>query len=148
MHIFRMMVGSREIKNAKIGDGSMGRPMIAKLWEKDFEVKLTINIPKQSVMAQGRVWTDTPKASGMEIENMMVQTGALARMHPGQTWMDRSTLDYHNTEYMAELAAQKRIDRVEAPVSNLWQMGSVEDEKTNAVKMGRMSLVAQKPGFY
>lgn len=105
-----MMVENREIQNAKIVTGSMGRPMIAKLRRKDDEVKLTINIPKLRVMAQETVGTDTPKATGMEIgktglrlanhvrENMMVQTGALGGRQGGQTWIETSTLDYHNTE--------------------------------------------------
>ena len=172
MHIFRMMVGSIENKNAKIGTGSMGRPMIAKRHRKDYEAKLTINIPKLRVMAQGTVGKDTRKATGMEIgktglrlanhvrENMMVQTGALAGRQGGQTWIDTSTKNYHNTEYIAELAAQLGIDSVEAHLSNLWQMGYVEDDKTNAslgvgfvceqvwtclrvVTIGRISLVAQ-----
>jgi len=120
-----MMVGIREIQSAKIGAGSMGRPMMAKRREKDFELKLTINIPKQGIMAQETVGTDT---TGMEIgktglrranqvrENMMVQTGALGGRHPGETWIDTCTLDYHNTEYIAEFAGQLGIDRVEAQI--------------------------------
>ncbi|MBC6474326.1 MAG: NAD-binding protein [Hormoscilla sp. GM102CHS1] len=44
-------------------------------------------------------------------------------MRPGATWMDFSTIDYHNTQHIAQEAAKKGLFSLESPVSNLSHMG-------------------------
>ena len=124
---------------AFIGTGSMGRPMIFKLLEKGYEVRVNDKYREtaDTVIAAGAEWCRTPReaAQGCEVvvtclplphhvlENMLGEDGALAGMHSGATWIDSSTTDYHNTLHIAGVAAEQGVYSLEAPVSNLSHMG-------------------------
>ncbi|TGO02611.1 hypothetical protein PN36_22060 [Candidatus Thiomargarita nelsonii] len=122
-----------------IGTGSMGKPMIFKLLDKGYQVKVYDKYPEmaKSVMAAGAVWEKSPKEAAKNadivitclplphhlLENMLGEQGAVEGMEKGTTWIDCSTTDYHNTKHIAGVAAQKGILSLEAPVSNLSHMG-------------------------
>ncbi|MEB3830841.1 NAD(P)-dependent oxidoreductase [Phormidium sp. CCY1219] len=126
-------------KVAFIGTGAMGRPMIFKLLEKGYPVQVYDKYKEaaDTVVAAGAIWTDTPaeaaRGCGVVItclplphhvlENMLGENGAIEGMQPGSTWIDTSTTDYHNTKYIAGVAAKRGIYSLEAPVSNLSHMG-------------------------
>ena len=129
----------RVTKVSFIGTGSMGRPLIFKLLAKGYQVQVFDKYKEMSdtVLAAGAVWRDSPReaAQGCDVlvtclplphhvlENMMGDDGCLAGMHPGATWIDSSTTDYHNTLHIAGVAAPQGVYSLEAPVSNLSHMG-------------------------
>lgn len=122
-----------------IGTGCMGRPMILELLKKGYSVTVYDKFPSASktVLAAGAVWADSPKAAAQGndivitclplpedvLENMLGDSGALAGMAPGTTWIDTSTTDYHNTLRIAKEAKAKGVYSIEGPVSNLSHMG-------------------------
>lgn len=122
-----------------IGTGSMGRPMIHKLLLNDFVVTVydVYKHTASEVISAGAIWRNSPRecAEGMDIvctclplpehvlENMIGDDGGLAGMSPGSVWIDCSTTDYHNTLQIAELAKERGVYSIEAPVSNLSHMG-------------------------
>ncbi|MDQ6961630.1 MAG: NAD(P)-dependent oxidoreductase [Mariprofundaceae bacterium] len=122
-----------------IGTGSMGRPMIFKLLDQGYPVSVydKYKATSNTVIDAGAIWKESSKlvAEGADIvftclplpghvlENMLGEDGALAGMKKGATWIDCSTTDYHNTKRIADIAAQKGIFSLEAPVSNLSHMG-------------------------
>jgi 3-hydroxyisobutyrate dehydrogenase-like beta-hydroxyacid dehydrogenase len=127
------------IKISFIGTGSMGRPMILKLLNKGYPVKVYDKYKEtaHTLVAAGAIWENSPKKvaenAGIVItclplpshvlENMLGEQGALDGMEKGTTWIDCSTTDYHNTKHIANVAAQKGVFSLEAPVSNLSHMG-------------------------
>lgn len=126
-------------KIAFIGTGSMGRPIIFKLLDKGYSVKVYDKYKQTAatVVAAGAIWADTPKEAARDcqviitclplphhvLENMLGENGAVEGMESGHIWIDTSTTDYHNTKYIASVAAGKGIFSLEAPVSNLSHMG-------------------------
>ncbi|MEC4817958.1 MAG: NAD(P)-dependent oxidoreductase [Scytonema sp. PMC 1069.18] len=126
-------------KIAYIGTGSMGKPMIFKLLRLGYTVQVYDKYPEaaKTVIAAGAVWYNSPKevARNADIvvtnlplphhvtENMLGENGALAGMKTGSTWIDFSTTDYHNTQYIADEAKKKGVYSLESPVSNLSHMG-------------------------
>jgi len=117
----------------------MGRPMIFKLLEKGYPVKVYDKYQEtaETVVAAGAIWENTPKEAARDcgvvitclplphhvLENMLGDNGGIEGMYPGATWIDTSTTDYHNTKYIAGIAAERGIYSLEAPVSNLSHMG-------------------------
>lgn len=129
-------------KIAYIGTGKMGKQMIFKLLKNGYEVNVYDKYKEaaDTVVAAGAVWKDSPVQVAEEadlaitclplpkhvLENMLGgegKPGALEGMKPGSTWLDFSTSDYNNTQYIAGEAAKKRVFSLEAPVSNLSHMG-------------------------
>ncbi|NEQ76221.1 MAG: NAD(P)-dependent oxidoreductase [Okeania sp. SIO2C9] len=124
---------------AYIGTGYMGRPMILRLLELGYRVQVYDKYPKaaKTVIEAGAVWCNSPKEVAQDAdivitnlplphhvtENMLGENGALTGMKSGSTWIDFSTTDYHNTQYIAKEAKKKGIYSLEAPVSNLSHMG-------------------------
>ncbi len=124
---------------AYIGTGHMGRPMIFKLLELGYRVQVYDKYPKaaKTVIEAGAVWCNSPKEVARDAdivmtnlplphhvaENILGENGALAGMKTGSIWIDFSTADYHNTQYIAQEAKKKGIYSLEAPVSNLSHMG-------------------------
>ncbi|TIQ61802.1 MAG: NAD(P)-dependent oxidoreductase [Mesorhizobium sp.] len=122
-----------------IGTGSMGRPMIVKLLEADYQVDVYDIDPAaaKDVVEKGARWHDAPRDAARDCEivitclplphdvfdNMTGAQGALAGMAPGSVWIDTSTTDYHNTIEIARRAAAIGVHSLEAPVSNLSHMG-------------------------
>lgn len=132
-----------------IGTGNMGRPMIAKLLQAHFTVKV-YDLYKESaapVLSAGAKWSNTPRECALETDivctnlplpehvrqNMLGPHGALSGMRPGAVWVDCSTTDFHITLQIADSAWEKGVYSVEAPVSNLSHMG---------VDFGNMSFFA------
>ena len=117
----------------------MGLPMIQKLLQADFTVQVyDLNkLAATQVVDAGAIWHDSPRqaAQGMDIvctclplpehvlQNMVGDDGALAGMRTHSVWVDCSTTDYHNTLHIANLAREKGVYSIEAPVSNLSHMG-------------------------
>ena len=126
-------------KIAYIGTGSMGRPMIFKLLKSGYSVRVYDKYPEAAttVIEAGAAWTNSPQEAVQNTdivmtnlplphhvtENMLGENGALAGMKTKSTWIDFSTTDYHNTQYIAAQARRKDIYTLEAPVSNLSHMG-------------------------
>ncbi|MGD1700284.1 NAD(P)-dependent oxidoreductase [Dapis sp. BLCC M229] len=124
---------------AYIGTGYMGRPMIFKLLELGYRVQVYDKYVKaaKTVIEAGAVWYNSPKEVAQDAdivmtnlplphhvtENMLGDNGALAGMKTGSTWIDFSTTDYHNTQYIAGEAKKKGVYSLEVPVSNLSHMG-------------------------
>ncbi len=122
-----------------IGTGNMGRPLIERLLNAGYDVQVHDIDPAHAgpVIELGAFWKDTPALCARTcqivvtclplphhvLENMTGEHGALAGMAEGTVWIDTSTTDYHNTRHIAELARQKNIFSLEAPVSNLSHMG-------------------------
>ncbi|WP_254564972.1 NAD(P)-dependent oxidoreductase [Oscillatoria sp. HE19RPO] len=122
-----------------IGTGAMGRPMIFKLLEKGYSVNVYDKYKQaaETVVAAGARWVDTPKEATRNcdvvitclplphhvLENMLGENGAIEGMQAGTTWIDTSTTDYHNTKHIADVAAERGIYSLEAPLSNLSHMG-------------------------
>ncbi len=126
-------------KIAYIGTGAMGKQHIYKLLQDGYTVQVYDKYPDAAkpVIAKGAVWKDSPKEVANDVdlvitnlplphhvlENMLGDSGAVAGMRPGTTWMDFSTTDYHNTQHIAGEAAKKELFSLESPVSNLSHMG-------------------------
>ena len=126
-------------KIAYIGTGAMGKQMIFKLLKEGYEVQVydKYREASDSVIAAGATWKDSPRevAQGADLvitnlplphhvlENMLGEQGAVKGMKPRSTWLDFSTTDYHNTQYIAKEAAKEEIFCLECPVSNLSHMG-------------------------
>ena len=123
-----------------IGTGAMGKPMVRELIKNGYTVKVTDKHKQaaEPLFNKGAIWANTPKeaALGSEIvftclplphhvyENMIGPEGALEGMSPGSIWVDNSTTDYHNTLAIEEIAKEKKVISLEAPVSNLSHMGA------------------------
>ena len=124
---------------AFIGTGSMGMPLIERLLENGYGLRLhDKNNSNAKRLSGGAItWCGTPReaAKGADtvvtclplphhvLENMLGENGALGGMKPGATWIDTSTTDYHNTLRIAAIAREKGVWSLEAPVSNLSHMG-------------------------
>ncbi|NEP59165.1 MAG: NAD(P)-dependent oxidoreductase [Symploca sp. SIO2G7] len=133
---------SKDKKIAYIGTGAMGKQMIFKLLEYGYPVTVYDKYREaaDTVVAAGAVWQDSPKEAAQDadlvitnlplphhvLENMLGEEGkkgALEGMKPQSTWLDFSTTDYHNTQYIAGVAAKQGVFSLESPVSNLSHMG-------------------------
>ncbi len=122
-----------------IGTGNMGLPLIRKLLDGGYKLRLydKFNNNYELLEHPNAIFCASPKAASQGVEtvitclplpvdvyeNMMGGMGALAGMQPGSTWIDTSTTDYHNTLRIAEAARRGGISSLEAPVSNLSHMG-------------------------
>lgn len=56
-------------------------------------------------------------------EQMVGDDGTMQGMARGSTWVDTSTMDYHNTLRIAAIAKEKGCSSLKAPVSSLSHMG-------------------------
>ncbi|NEO01359.1 MAG: NAD(P)-dependent oxidoreductase [Moorea sp. SIO3I7] len=113
--------------------------MIFRLLKLGYTIQVYDKYPEaaQTVIEAGAVWHDSPKKVAQDAdivmtnlplphhvtENMLGENGALAGMKTGSTWIDFSTTDYHNTQYIADQARKKGVYSLESPVSNLSHMG-------------------------
>lgn len=125
---------------AFIGTGNMGLPLIRKLVENNYTLRLYDKYDRNIEYLKGEniTWCENPKeaASNADVvltclplpehvlDNMTGKNGALEGMQKGTTWIDTSTTDYHNTLNIAEKAENKGVHSLEAPVSNLSHMGA------------------------
>jgi 3-hydroxyisobutyrate dehydrogenase len=116
-----------------IGLGNLGVHLARSLLREGFS--LTVHDLNKSaadpLMATGARWAESPKACAMASDAVITclpspaasravltgESGVLAGLQPGGTWIEMSTNDSHEIEAIAALAAKQGIATLEAPVT-------------------------------
>jgi 3-hydroxyisobutyrate dehydrogenase len=116
-----------------IGLGNLGVHLAGSLLREGFS--LTVHDLNKSaadpLMATGAHWAESPKACAAASDAVITclpspaasravltgESGVLAGLQPGGTWIEMSTNDRHEIEAIATLAAKQGIDTLEAPVT-------------------------------
>jgi len=116
-----------------IGLGNLGMHLAGSLLREGFS--LTVHDLNKSaadpLMATGAHWAESPKACAAASDAVITclpspaasravltrESGVLAGLQPGGTWIEMSTNDRHEIEAIAALAAKQGIATLEAPVT-------------------------------
>ena len=117
-----------------VGVGNMGNPMAANLIKAGYPVTVFDLAPAkaENLIALGAAWPSSlcNGAAGADVvitslpgpaqirEVMLGEAGILASMRPGTTVIDTSTSAVDLVRQLAELAATRKVDFLEAPVTN------------------------------
>ncbi len=117
-----------------IGIGNMGRPMAVNLARHGYAVSVHDARPglPDDLAALGAHWTDAPAVAAAESDIVLLslpgppqvrtvllgERGVLQAMRPGSVLIDTSTSSVDLAREIAEAAAQRGIDYLEAPVTN------------------------------
>ena len=116
-----------------IGLGTLGAHLAANLVRAGFEVTVH-DLDEQasaSLIGTGAVWAGSPKGAAAASDSVITclpspaavtaavagKDGILDGPKPGGTWIDMSTNDLNEVKRLAELAAEKGIACLEAPVT-------------------------------
>ncbi len=116
-----------------IGLGHLGGLLAGSLLREGFALTVhDLNKPAADpLMAAGARWSESPKACAAASDAVITclpspaasravltgESGVLAGMQPGGTWIEMSTNDQHEIEAIAALAAKQGIATLEAPVT-------------------------------
>ncbi len=116
-----------------IGLGSLGGALAASLRRAGFDLVVHDVDPgaAKSLLAAGAIWAENPGALAERVDAVItclpspavserVLTGAggmLARLRPGATWIETSTVDSETIQRLAAVAAEKGVHTLEAPVT-------------------------------
>ena len=117
-----------------VGVGNMGNPMAANLIKAGYPVTVFDLVPAKAanLIALGANWPSSlcDGAACVDVviaslpgpaqirEVMLGEAGVLASMRPGTTVIDTSTSAVDLVRQLAELAATRKVDFLEAPVTN------------------------------
>jgi 3-hydroxyisobutyrate dehydrogenase len=116
-----------------IGLGNLGLHLASSLVDGGFEVTVHDLAPEAAapLLARGARWADSPMEAAQASDAVFTclpspraveavvtgDTGLLAGMRPGSTWIDMSTNDLHVLQRLAAVAASKGVSCLEAPVT-------------------------------
>ncbi|MGQ0603609.1 MAG: NAD(P)-dependent oxidoreductase [Anaerolineales bacterium] len=116
-----------------IGIGNLGQHLARSLLRAGFPLTLhDLNrAAADSLLAGGAQWAASPKALAANVDTVITclpspaavtavvagENGVLSGLQPGGTWIDMSTNDFHELQRLAQLAAEKGVACLEAPVT-------------------------------
>ncbi len=125
--------GSTPTRIGFVGVGHLGKLLARNLLRAGFEVTVT-DLDKENaaqVLAAGARWAETPRAAAVGNQCVITclpspaavtqvlegDSGVLAGLAAGGTWIDMSTNDFREVQRLAQAAAAKGIRTLEAPVT-------------------------------
>ncbi|MBV8183764.1 MAG: NAD(P)-dependent oxidoreductase [Hyphomicrobiales bacterium] len=116
-----------------IGLGNLGGKLAARLLRAGFDLTLHDLCAEAAteLVAEGAKWAATPKAMGEMVDAVITclpsplvsesvvagESGVLAHLRPGSTWIEMSTNDQDTIERLAKIAATHGVTTLEAPVT-------------------------------
>ena len=116
-----------------IGIGNLGVHLAGSLLRAGFPLIVHDLNPTaaEKLLAVGARWADSPKELAAQVDTVITclpspkavasvvtgENGILEGLRSGGAWIDMSTNDYHELQWLAALAAQKGIACLEAPVT-------------------------------
>ncbi len=117
-------------KDSFIEKDTQGRPMIFKLIEKGYRLKVHDKYNhKETVVVSGAIGEDSPKQVTRDcqflitclplsqdmLENMLAKNGSIEGINKGATWRQTSTMNYHNIKYIASIPTKPEIYSLAVP---------------------------------
>jgi len=116
-----------------IGLGNLGGALAASLRRAGFDLHVydVDHKAAKPLLAQGAVWSESPRALAMSTDAVVTclpspaaservltgPDGLLAGLKPGSTWIEMSTNDSDAIQRLAAIAAEKGVFTLEAPVT-------------------------------
>ncbi len=116
-----------------IGLGNLGGALAASLRRAGFDLHVyeVDHKTAKPLLAQGAVWSESPRALAMSVDAVVTclpspaaservltdPDGLLAGLKPGSTWIEMSTNDSDAIQRLAAIAAEKGVFTLEAPVT-------------------------------
>ncbi len=124
---------SKPTKIGFVGVGNLGKLLAHNLLRAGFEVTIT-DLNKEHATAlldEGAIWADTPRAAASNSTCVITclpnpkavslclegESGVLAGLASGGTWIDMSTNDFSEVQRIAGIAAAQGVRTLEAPVT-------------------------------